>query len=81
MKPDRGQCRHCGRGIIFVPTRKGKRMPIDEKPDARGTVIVPRSGPVLVFKNADEAYRAHPTLHRFTSHHVTCPQKRLAGVA
>ena len=56
-------------------------MPIDEKPNASGNVVVPTSGPALVYKNAGEAYRAWPTLHRFTSHHMTCPQKRLSGVA
>ena len=74
MLPERGRCRACGARLLWVRTRGGKRMPLDENPDASGNVIVSKSGQVSVYKTAQEAYKAYPDLHRFRPHHATCAQ-------
>jgi hypothetical protein len=80
-------CRSCGAPIQWAMTEKGKRMPVDLKPDERGNILLQhREGdvPLAVYLNDIEKQKLIDALdgrlqrHRlFLSHFVTC--KHAAG--
>jgi hypothetical protein len=67
-------CRDCGRKLRWVPTEKGRRMPLDDEPDPNGNVVM-RNGKAHVLTAAELTSRAtDPT--RWTPHAATCPNSR-----
>lgn len=72
-----GTCRGCNRQILWVRTRKGKRMPIDPFPNGKqGNVILAGEEKIAhVFRSPEEA-RAYQFMHEgdgpYTSHFHTC---------
>ena len=70
----RGQCGGCRARVIWVQLESGRRMPVEQHPDAEGTVAVMRDvhgthvGRVL---KADE--RPHQYEHLHVTHFANCP--------
>lgn len=62
-------CRSCGASIFWMPTTKGKRMPLDAQPVADGLVWL--HGGVA---HVGDQPAAMGVTERFTSHFATCPQ-------
>jgi hypothetical protein len=74
-KPQAVECRSCKALMFWVITARGKKMPVDAKPD-------PNGGFVLTLKAEDgqlhaDAYAptesSHQRRNRYTSHFATCP--------
>lgn len=63
-------CRGCGARIIWMPTAKGKAMPVDAKPNPDGNMIL-RNG-ALLFGATAEHLRDGEQLRM--PHWATCPQ-------
>lgn len=74
-------CRSCRAAIIFVPTKSGKRMPIDPEPYDDGNVVlrVPAgmmgSGEKVAHLLADTEAPLEGEL-RFRSHFASCPNAK-----
>lgn len=78
----RGACRSCHAPILWADTANDERLPLDEKPTARGNVVIQIQPPapgkplrltagVLGRVQADGA-RANG-VHLYLSHFATCP--------
>lgn len=69
------QCRSCGADMVWVVTRKGKRMPLDPKPSEEGRFVYDgddADGKPKVAYLRDGQLKFH-TGERYTSHFATCP--------
>lgn len=65
-------CRSCGKPVEWVNTETGKKMPLDEKPDPSGNIIL-KNGVAHVLKK-DEL--PPPKSNRYFSHFSTCPNAK-----
>lgn len=70
------KCRSCGEKIMFATTESGKIMPVNKMPDENGNLVL-EGDTVRYVGRPDEA----PTLFevepvRYTSHFVSCPDRR-----
>jgi hypothetical protein len=61
-------CRSCGADVVFVPTPKGKLMPLDPDERSDGNVVIEADGKARVLPAGDPY-----TGPRFVSHFSTCP--------
>lgn len=61
-------CKSCEADVIWCETSTGKKMPMDAKPDPKGTFVI-INGKTRVAN--DEDRRLRRDLH--TSHFATCP--------
>ena len=62
-----GTCRSCGANILWVETKAGKLMPIDQEPVLNGNLDV-KDGVAIYVK-------AEPSVARFVSHFASCPNR------
>lgn len=70
------QCRSCGADMVWVVTRKGKKMPLDPKPDPDGGFVYDGDtddGTPKVRFIPEGPGRALHEGDRYTSHFSTCP--------
>lgn len=70
-------CRSCGARIQFAETEKGRRMPVDARPNEKGNLhLIVRSEKlpiaVVLNKEAAETYKQEMK-PLYVSHFVTCP--------
>lgn len=65
------KCRSCGKPVDWVTTESGKKMPLDEKPDPSGNIVLIH-GIAHVLKKGEEPLE-RPTR---TSHFATCPNAK-----
>jgi hypothetical protein len=75
MKTDK--CRSCGAAVVWVETVKGKRMPLDVKPNEKGNIMLrEREGrePLAIY--VSDQQRESSQLKLFVSHFATCPQSK-----
>jgi hypothetical protein len=76
MMGDLGRCEYCNRSIRFVPTRKGKKMPLDPDPSPAGTVVI-EVDPTTGARVARVLSRGEvPTTEAYVSHFATCTNAR-----
>lgn len=73
MKTRKSKCKHCGLSIRWVRLPSKKWIPIDPRPDRKGTVIASR-----YHHYACNASKTTPKvlphgIERFTAHASTCP--------
>jgi hypothetical protein len=61
-------CRSCEALIIWAETTTGKRMPLDERPSAKGNLVFVGG---VARAATDDDRRLHRPL--YTSHFATCP--------
>lgn len=61
-------CRSCGASIFWAMTESGKSMPIDQRPDPNGNIVLDENNVAAVMAPAEARGR-----RRFTSHFATCP--------
>ena len=69
------ECRSCKEPIIWVRTRKGKRMPMDEAPDPSGRFVIngeeSDGTPTVAWLTETDAEKY--TGDTYQSHFKTCP--------
>jgi hypothetical protein len=61
-------CKSCGAPIRWAKSLSGRAMPLDEKPNPKGNILLLPSGGAMVVTDTCH----HSEL--FTSHFATCPQ-------
>lgn len=62
------ECRTCGAPMIWVTTQKGKKMPLDAEPVAKGKFLLNDDMTVAYIPESDPY-----TGERYSSHFETCP--------
>lgn len=72
--PGNGHCRSCSEPIAWYRTPTGKRMPLDLAPSVDGNVVVDDG--VAVALSADALADSDPSVPRYVSHFVTCPDAK-----
>lgn len=74
---DRARCALCGRAVLTVVMDNGKRVFVDPKPDASGSVCVLRN----MATGEIEAWhrRQQDSALTYRVHSATCPQAALFG--
>lgn len=67
------KCSSCGAWVLWAFTPRGKRIPVDARPDPAGKVVLARSdrGVEALFPSAAEL--AGEIGPRHTAHFATCP--------
>lgn len=68
LKTSRAGCKSCGADVLWVETRKGKRMPLDPEENSAGNVVIEADGKAAVLPPG--AQYSGP---RYASHFETCP--------
>lgn len=66
------QCASCKADVLWVVTERGKRMPLDTKPDPQGNIVL---GQDDLVEHRQVAYVRPPGTYpiMYRSHFVTCP--------
>lgn len=71
MEPS-SKCRSCEAPIVWVKTRRGKKMPVDAEPDPAGLFVLEGMAGELVAHKAGPLDGAAGG-ELYTSHFATCP--------
>ena len=70
-------CRACAAPLLWVKTRSGKNMPLDEKPNPAGNVVLDAGRRAMVLTDLDkQMLRENDVL--YMPHHATCPSWKKA---
>lgn len=76
-KPQAVECRSCKALMFWVITPRGKKMPVDAKPDPNGGFVlslkVEDGRPNLYAETYVPTEPKHQNRNRYTSHFATCP--------
>ncbi len=70
------RCRSCNAEIVWAVTKRGKRAPVDKRPDHRGDFLLIRtSGELRLVHQATATFEqlAEHGPDRYVTHFATCP--------